>query len=183
MMIGFADQYLVTEKLLELKATKTIIALKFALQALMECPIYWYSDKLIKKVSPISLLIFTSIMSGIKFFLYGIVHSVGFILCASLLQIFTHPLIVLTSKYFIQKTTPKQLQTSSQLVGFAFYFSCAGFVSPLLGHALTKIKDSSFALIVFAFFSIIPFFMSIMMKKRKSCVKVSNGDQNENIFN
>lgn len=177
MMIGFADQFIVTDKLLELGATKTILAIKFAIQSLMEIPIYYTSDRIFKRFSIFYLLLFACMMSGIKFFLYGFVQEVPFILLISTLQIVTHPLISCMSKILIQNNTPNALQTTSQLVGFAVYFSLAGFFTPLLGQLFVNKWGTSITLYFFASLAVFPFLLSFIMKNKMSYGKVSKGDK------
>ena len=70
-MVGTADQYVVIDKMMKLKAGATLIGIKWAVQSFMEIPFFLYAAKLLKKYSPYVLLGMGIIMYGIKFILYG----------------------------------------------------------------------------------------------------------------
>lgn len=178
MLMGFADQYIVVDKMVELKASSQLISLKYALQALMEIPLYLGMRRLFKKVSLSHLMIFTILMSGLKFALYGFVSEVNLILIVSLLQIVTHPIIVVLSKKLIAQCTPENLMASSQIIGFAVYFGISGFVAAIVGQKLSQMFSYDSALYIFSSFALFPLLIWYFMRKY---VKVENGDENENI--
>ena len=88
-------------------------------------------------------------------------------LITAALQLFTHPIIVLTSKLLIQEVTPKQLAASAQIVGFAIYFGISGFLTPVIGAWLVERFDFNITCWIFACIAIIPTWMIIKMRKSK----------------
>ncbi|WP_294561564.1 MFS transporter [uncultured Traorella sp.] len=178
MLMGFADQYIVVDKMVQLKASAGMISLKYALQAFMEIPIYLSIKKIFHKFSISKLLVFCTLMSALKFALYGFVSVSYMIIIVSLLQIFTHPIIVVLSKKLIVGCTPSYLAASSQIIGFAVYFGMSGFVASLLGQMLTAWFSFDTALYIFASFALFPFLIWYFMRKYG---KVGVVIKNENI--
>lgn len=153
MLCGFADSYVAVDKLLEMNVDSRIVSIKFAIQSLMEIPIYYYSVKLFKKYSPEKVLFFASVMTLIKFLGYSLATNVMQLLLAASLQLFTHPLIVLSSKILISNTA-KEMRSSAQIVGFAIYFGMSGFLTPLITFWLKNYFSYDMILFIFALISI-----------------------------
>lgn len=165
MMMGFADQFVVVDKMLSLGASTTLISIKYALQASMEIPLYLFINKIFQHFSYYSILLFCIFMSALKLGLYAIVSSSILIILVSLLQIVTHPLIVILSKKMIHSCTSSELLASSQIIGFAFYFGISGFLASLISQLLNSLFSYNITLFVFALFSIFPFIIWCFMKK------------------
>lgn len=166
MISGFADSFIVVDKLIAAGGSRILVSYKFAIQSVMEIPLYLTSTKLLQKVKPQHLLIFASIMTGVKFLLYGLVSTPMLILLVAALQLFTHPILVLCSKVLIQKATGKELAKTAQIVGFAIYFGLSGFVTPVLGAYLVGQFDYDITLFCFSALSIIPIILSIKQAKQ-----------------
>lgn len=166
MITGFADQFVVVDKLIALGGDRIAVSVKFAIQSLMEIPIYLFSSKLFKKFEPSRLLLVAALMTGVKFLAYGFCPTPLWILIVAALQLFTHPIIVLTSKLLIQEVTPKQLAASAQIVGFAIYFGISGFLTPVIGAWLVERFDFNITCWIFAFIAILPTWMIVKMRKK-----------------
>lgn len=169
MMIGFADQFVVIEKLLSLDSSPHLVSWKFALQSLAEIPLYLISKRLFEKIDATELLFAATIMSGIKFMLYSFFQTPWSLVLTALLQVCTHPLILLSSKLLIQRITPEHLHSTSQMLGFALYFGLAGFITPLLSSYLIPMIGYDSLLRCFAFSAVIPLLIEFMMKKQLKC--------------
>lgn len=181
MMMGFTDQFVVVDKMLSLGASTTLISVKYALQATMEIPLYLCVNRILKRFNYYSLLIFCIFMSALKLGLYAFVNTSFFIILVSLLQIVTHPLVVILSKKMIEGCTPSQLIASSQIIGFAFYFGLSGFLVSLISQVLNSYFSYNVTLYVFAILSIFPFIIWCFMRKYDKVTL--EGDEDENIFN
>lgn len=166
MITGFADQFVVVDKLIALGGDRIAVSVKFAIQSLMEIPIYLFSAKLFKKFEPSRLLLVAALMTGVKFLAYGFCPTPLWVLIVAALQLFTHPIIVLTSKVLIQEVTPKQLAASAQIVGFAIYFGISGFLTPVIGAWLVERFDFNITCWIFAFIAILPTWMIVKMRKK-----------------
>ena len=165
MMMGFADQFVVVDKMLSLGASTTMVSVKYALQATMEIPLYLFVNRILDRFHYYSILIFCIFMSAVKLALYAFVNTSFFILLVSLLQIVTHPLIVILSKRMIASCTPIELMASSQMIGFAFYFGISGFLASLVSQIFNTLFSYDITLYVFALFSIFPFILWFFIRK------------------
>ena len=156
MLMGFGDQYIVIDKMIDLNASRSLISLKYSIQVLVEIPIYLYMNKIFNKFNINTLLTFCIVMSFLKFIFYGLSPSVFFILITSSLQICTHPLIVLLSKRLILKVTDASLMSSSQIIGFAVYYGLSGFIGTLIANVLQLYLSYNHIIYIFAFLAIFP---------------------------
>lgn len=159
MLSGFADQFVVVDKLIALGGSKVMVSVKFAIQSLMEIPIYLASLKLFKRFESVHLLLLASIMTGVKFLSYGFSSTIFWLLASSTLQLLTHPLIVLTAKMLIAKTMDKSLASSSQIIGFAIYFGLSGFITPVVSNWLAGLYSVEIVLFIFAALAILPTYL------------------------
>ena len=166
MITGFADQFVVVDKLIALGGDQIAVSVKFAIQSIMEIPIYLCSAKLFKKFEPSLLLLGAALMTGVKFLAYGFCMTPFWVLATAALQLFTHPIIVLTSKVLIQEVTPKQLAASAQIVGFAIYFGISGFITPILASWLVEGLDYNVTCWFFAAIAILPILLILKMRKK-----------------
>ncbi len=178
MLIGYADQFVVVDKMIALGANKSLISIKYALQALMEIPLYLFSRKLFEKFDAMKLLLFCIVMSWLKFILYGVVNQSWMILGVSMMQVVTHPLIVILSKKLIAAVTFDTMSATSQIVGFAIYFGMSGFLTPVLSQMLLNWFSFDTILYIFAFFAIFPLFIWLYVKKYG---KVEKGENYEKL--
>ena len=71
-MIGTADQYVVIDKMLAIGADTSAVGIKWAVQSFMEVPLFLFASAILKRVKPGMLLLFGTVMYGLKFFLYGV---------------------------------------------------------------------------------------------------------------
>lgn len=127
------DQYLVIEKMIALKASKLMIGLKWALQAICEIPALFVLDKIAKKINYYYLLLLAILMYVIKFLGYGYFnHSILIVLCACL-QLVTLPLINYTSKMYLGKNK------KSQMIASVFFNGLSLVFAPLLSMYLLKV--------------------------------------------
>lgn len=165
MLMGFADQFVVVDKMLSLGASTTLISVKYALQATMEIPLYLFVNRILKRFNYYSILIFCIFMSALKLGLYASVNNSFFIILVSLLQIVTHPLLVILSKKMIEDCTPSELMASSQIIGFAFYFGLSGFLVSIISLVFNSYFSYNVTLYVFVILSIFPFIIWCFMRK------------------
>lgn len=165
MMMGFADQFVVIDKMLSLKASTSLITIKYAIQASMEIPVYLFVNRIIHRFGNYKLLLFCILMSALKLSLYAYVNTSILILFVSLLQIVTHPLIVILSKRMIVSCTPSEFMASSQIIGFAFYFGISGFLASFIAQIFNHFFSYNITLYIFALLSIFPFIVWCFMRK------------------
>ena len=163
-IVGTADQYVVIDKMLKLKASSFTIGIKWAIQSLMEIPFFLFAQKLLKKYSPYKLLGIGIIMYGIKFALYGFSNHAWWIIATSTLQIVTLPVVAYTSKIIFSKLCP-EVKASSQMIAMAAFIGGSAFITPLLTAYLLPKIGYNYTLYAFAIFTILPFLL-LLFKNR-----------------
>lgn len=173
MMVGFADQFVVVDKMLELTSDVSSVSWKFAIQSLSEIPLYLFSKRLFERIDAVWLLLVASIASGIKFALYASFDSVFALIGISILQMVSHPLILLSAKILIERITSSALKSTSQMLGYAIYFGVAGFITPIVSSWLVLRIGYDGVLYVFSISVLIPIFIQFRMKNELKYVKLS----------
>ncbi|MCI8539918.1 MAG: MFS transporter [Erysipelotrichaceae bacterium] len=158
-MIGTADQYVVVDKMLELGASRAVVGFKWALQSFMEVPLFLFAGKLLKRFQPKVLLVFGTVMYGIKFALYAFLQNEWAIVAAASLQLVTLPIILLTSKVLIQAVTPKQLCSSAQMFAMGIFIGVSGLITPLITSNLAAALGYDATLYLVAAFISAPLFV------------------------
>lgn len=166
-MIGTADQYVVIEKMQDLQAGSTCIGLKWALQSFMEIPLFLYAAKILNKWKPYTLLLFGIVMYGIKFVFYALSFHPYLIILTTVLQIFTLPIIMLTSKVLVNEITPKKLSSSAQMIAMAIFIGFSGLFTPIITSYLSKSFGYNITLWIVACFSIVPLLLALYYRKIK----------------
>lgn len=155
-MIGTADQYVVIDKMLTLHASNTLIGMKWALQSIMEVPLFLLAGWILKRWKTSTLLWFGTLMYGCKFLLYAWFQSPWGIIATASLQLVTLPIIMLTSKIFIKKVTPEKLFASAQMFAMAIFIGGSGLITPLITAFLSKHYGYDGTLYIVACFAIVP---------------------------
>lgn len=158
-MIGTADQYVVIDKMLEMKAEHSMVGLKWALQSFMEIPLFLLAHRILKKYRPGTLLIFGTLMYALKFVLYAWADNSWLIIAAASLQLVTLPVIMLTSKVLIKEITPEELFSSAQMFAMAIFIGVSGLVTPLITSYLSDMFGYDLTLYLVAGFAILPLFL------------------------
>ena len=72
---------------------------------------------------------------------------------------------MILSKKMIEDCTPSELMTSSQIIGFAFYFGLSGFLASVISQILNSSFSYNVTLYTFTIISIFPFIIWCFMKK------------------
>lgn len=166
-MIGTADQYVVIDKMLNIGAGNGAVGIKWALQSIMEVPLFLFASKILKNYSTKKLLYFGTFMYAIKFILYGISPSSWMIIATASLQLVTLPIIMLTSKVLIKKVTPQYLCSSAQMFAMAIFIGVSGLVTPIITSYLSKQIGYNQTLYSVAGFAIVPLFLIYWYHKKE----------------
>lgn len=167
-MIGTADQYVVVDKMLDLGSAHSLVGIKWAVQSFMEVPLFLFAGKLLKRFSPTRLLLFGTIMYGIKFLLYGWASNGWWIIASASLQLVTLPVVMLTSKVLIKQVTPKELFSSAQMFAMAIFIGVSGLITPLITSFLSAHLGYDLTLYLVAGFTIAPLLLIVLyLKVRK----------------
>ena len=160
------DQYIVVDKMVALKASHDVIAIKWAVQSIMEVPLLLGANRLLKKVNAYTLLLVAVVMYGIKFFLYGFAQDPYFIIGITFLQVVTLPIVALVSKLIIEDICESSLRSSAQLFALAIFVGLSGLLTPLISSALIDWLGYDLTLYVFAAANLAPFAFLIGFRKK-----------------
>ena len=163
--MGCADIYLVVDKMIALGGTSFHIGLKWGLQSLAEAPVFLISDKLLKRFKLVNLLIFSTLMFGVRFLIYGFVQRVWILVACALLQSVTFPIAIYCTKIGIDQCIDEKIKSTGQLAGASMYMGISLLIMPVLTSFLTKIFSHDAALFCVAFM-VIPAFVLIHMYKK-----------------
>jgi MFS transporter, OHS family, lactose permease len=149
--IGFnTDNFTVIDKMINLNATNTQIALKWSIQAIIELPALFLSGWILLKLDILKALRISIIFFIIRIALNGLSNSPEQILTISLLQGVTFPLSFLAQKFMIERITPIRLRSSAQMIGLAFYGAFPAFFTPLASGFLVSLLGYDVSLFIFS---------------------------------
>ena len=166
--MGCADIYLVVDKMMALGATSFHIGLKWGLQSLAEAPVFLISDRLLKRFHLVPLLIFSTIMFGVRFLIYGFVQNVWILVLCALMQSVTFPIAIYCTKIGIDRCTDDEVKSCSQLAGASVYMGISLLVMPVASSWLTSVFSHDIALYCVASMSIIALALIRMYRKHIS---------------
>lgn len=164
--VGNADQYIVIDKLIDLDASHDIIAMKWAIQSLMEVPLLLMANRILKKIHSYYLLIFSVVMYGLKFFLYGFVSKPLTIVMITFLQVVTLPIVSLVSKIMIEDICDSNLKNTAQMFAMAIFVGLSGLFTPFISSYVVHYFGYDISLYLFSFVTIIPFFILLILRKK-----------------
>ena len=166
--MGCADIYLVVDKILALGGTSFHIGLKWGIQSLAEAPVFLISNRLLKRFNMVSLLVFSTIMFGVRFLVYSFTQNVWFLVFESLFQCVTFPIAVYCTKIGIDQCISKEIKSTGQLAGASVYMGISLLVMPVLTQVLSDAFSQDFALRVVASFSLIALILTGVYRKNNS---------------
>lgn len=164
-MIATADAYTVIDKMIELGASEANIAARWSIQALVELPLFFAGGYLLRKHGNFKLVSFGIFMYSIRFIAYGLAQSTNQILLASLMQLVTFPLIMITSKTLIDQVTPPHMRASGQTIAGAMYAGMSALITPIVAGTLVTKMGIDVTFFIFAILGIIPLSIAIQNNK------------------
>lgn len=153
--MGCADIYLVVDKILAIEGTSFHVGLKWGLQSLAEAPVFYFASKLLERFKKSSLLLFASIMFGIRFLLYAFISNVWLLVLAALMQMITFPIAMISSKEIINTLCDEKIKSTAQLAAMSIYMGLSLFFMPIACNALAQMFSIDFALLCVAAMSLI----------------------------
>ena len=166
--MGCADIYLVVDKIIALGGTSFHIGLKWGLQSLAEAPVFLISDCLLKRFKMVHLLVFSTVMFGVRFLVYSFTSHVWLLVIESLFQCVTFPIAVYCTKIGIDQCVSGEVKATGQLVASSVYMGVALFVMPVLTQRLSDAFSQDVALRVVASFALIALALTGVYRKNIS---------------
>lgn len=164
-IVGTADQYTVVDKLLTIGGNARDVGWKWCIQSFAEIPIFFAGNWLVKKVSPIKLLMFGIVMYSIKFFFYAFFDTPLLLIGCSILQLVTLPIILLASKFLIVELSDQRVASSAQMFAMAIYIGVSALFTPLIASWLVESVGQDVTIYMFAGLCLIPFILSVVLRK------------------
>jgi MFS family permease len=156
MMLALSDGLVVVMKMEAIGATALEKYLRFAIQAVVELPLFFLGAHLLKRYSPLKILRFAIVVFAIRYIAYGFAPNAFWMIVVSLLQAFTFPLLMITSKVLILDESPAHLKSSGQMVSVSIYNGIGAAMVPLLLNVLIVSRGIDFSLIFVALMMVVP---------------------------
>jgi MFS family permease len=160
-----SDGLIVVLKMEALNASANEKYWRFALQALVELPVMFLGGYLMKKYKVHYLLAFGIIMYIIRFIAYAYANTATLMILASLLQVVSYPLLMITSKVLVFNESPEHLRSTGQMMAMSIYMGIGATVTPLLTAALIEFGGIDFTILSFGYSLIIPLFLIFLFSK------------------
>ena len=163
--MGCADIYLVVDKIMALGGTSFHIGLKWGLQSLAEAPVFLVSKQLTQRFKMLHLLVFSTLMFGVRFLVYGFIQDVWLLVLCALMQSVTFPIAIYCTKIGIDGCTQEEVKSTAQLFGASVYMGISLLVMPVLTSWLSKVFSVDITLWIVASFSVIALALIGVYKK------------------
>ena len=166
--MGCADIYLVVDKIIALGGTSFHIGLKWGLQSLAEAPVFLVSNRLLKRFKMVQLLVFSTIMFGVRFLVYSFTQNVWLLIIESLFQCVTFPIAVYCTKIGIDQCISSEIKGTGQLAAASIYMGVSLLVMPVLTQVLSDFFSHDIALRVVASFALVALVLTGVYRKNIS---------------
>ncbi len=163
--MGCADIYLVVDKILAIDGTSFHVGLKWGIQSLAEAPVFLLAPKYLSKFKKSNLLLFASVMFGVRFVIYALINNVWFLVIAALMQMVTFPIAMISSKEIIDKIIDEKLKSTAQLAAMSIYMGFSLFAMPILTNYLSASTSIDFTLYVVASMAFLAIGFMLWFKK------------------
>lgn len=163
-----ANNCTVIDKMLELGANQTQISLKWSIQSLLEIPTYMLGYRILKRFNHYRLLQFSAVMLILQFVLFAITSQVNIIILLSIFQLFSTPLLLITSKRIIFDHCKPEVRGSSQLIALSIFMGVSSLLIPTIAGTLTMQIGVNNTLLCMVSLGVIAFLLSMKISSSKS---------------
>lgn len=160
-----SDGLIVVTKMQELDANEMEKYLRFAIQAVAELPVMFLGAYFMKKYKAINLLIFGIVMYMVRFGFYAVSSTPTLMIASSMLQLFTFPFVMITSKVLIFENSPEHLKSSGQMLAMGIYGGIGATLTPLITAFFINIGGIDFSMLALASILIIPLVLAFFYKR------------------
>lgn len=164
-IISAADIYTAVEKMMMMGADEAMIGMRWSIQTLMELPLFFAGAFLLKKFGDYKLLMFGVSMYIIRFLCYALASTPALLTAATVFQLVTYPLIMITSKTFVDNASPSYMRATGQTVSSAFYLGVSSLITPILAGALATVFGINVTLVFIGLLGIIPLWLLVVYKR------------------
>lgn len=155
----------VVDKMISLNASSSQIALKWSIQSFIEIPTYLSGVYLLKKVKHYTLLKICAIAMIIQFCVYSYTQNINVIIAFGAMQMFTTPLLLITSKTMVFDFTPDHMKSSGQLFALSIFTGLSSLIVPTGAGLISSKFGVSITLITAVFFAVSAFLLLFVLEK------------------
>lgn len=124
-----AHQTFFSVRMAEIGATSGMIGMAWGIGALMEVPVWLVLGRVAKRVGVRSLLVFSGVMFGVRFWLYSVITVPEVLAGLQMFQAFTFAIFMPTAVMLVGELTPPHLRTTGQ----ALLFLVKGGIASIFG--------------------------------------------------
>lgn len=163
-----ANNTTVIDKMLELNASTMQISLKWSMQSLLEIPTYLLGIRILRRYQHFFLLQLSCAVLAIQFILFSFTQSVTIMILLSTLQMFSTPLILITSKMLIFDMSADNVKNSSQLLALSIFTGLSSLLIPALAGISSLYIGVDATLFIASLFAIGAFLLIPKLKRMKS---------------
>lgn len=163
-----ANNCTVIDKMIDLHASDAQISMKWSLQSLLEIPTYLAGSYLLSRFSGLKLLKLSSAMLTLQFILFAWAQTPVIIIGASVLQLFSTPIILVASKILIWEIAPDKLKSSSQLIALSIFTGASSMVMPVAAGFFSEHIGFNLTLSCIAILGICSFLLTYPLNKISS---------------
>lgn len=157
--------YTIIDKLVFIGATSGDIGILWTIKATVEVPIFFIGTFLLRKFKARGLLKISAFMVTVQFLLWGLSTKVNTMLVIASMQIFTYPLIIMSSKTLIDELSSDSCKSTGQLLAMSIYSGLSGLIVPYLSGVLSSNFNINFTLYFATFLGAIAYVLTFFVKK------------------
>ena len=157
--------YTVIDKLVFIGATSGDIGILWTIKATVEVPIFFIGTFLLRKFKAKGLLKISAFMVIVQFLLWGLSTKVNTMLVIASMQIFTYPLIIMSSKTLIDELSNDSCKSTGQLLAMSIYSGLSGLIIPYLSGILSAAFNINFTLYFATFLGGVAYILTFFVKR------------------
>lgn len=162
-----ANNCTVIDKMLSLGASQSDISLKWSIQSLLEIPTYVLGARILQRYASIRLLQFSALMLIVQFIGFASASSISMMILLSCFQLFSTPLMMITSKSLIQQMCKPELRGSSQLVALSLFTGLSSLLIPTIAGSLSVMMGINAVLYAVTALGMLAFGLTFRFQKQK----------------
>ncbi len=166
-LVTNADSIAVTDLLFSIGAHEAAVGKKWFVQAMMELPLFITGAFFFRRFKAHKLMMFGTLMLGLRFVLYAIFPKANAIIAISSLQGLSFPFILLSQKELILNETSAELRSSGQMVFVALTSGLSAIISPIIAGYLASYMSIQKLVFSLGIFTLIPFLLLFLYQEER----------------
>lgn len=159
-----ADGITVIDLIFDLGGNASNVGTKWFVQAISEIPMMIIMGRLLIKYRGKKLMIFASVITAMRFFLYAMAPSVTSILIMTALQMLSYPFLLISQKDLVYREVPEHLRSTGQMVAISITIGLSAVFTPIFAATIVEMTTIRTALTVFGLLMVIPATLMLFYK-------------------